>query len=114
MEHRHGQRVGLKGRVKLYQNGSSVALGEVRNISLTGLFVELNSASFGRHERVEVQFEHDKQGSSHVNRIPAVVVYCATDGCGLVLDTSSKQVRQVISSMLKSNKVEGLAVSAGL
>lgn len=110
MEHRHGQRIDLKGEVQIYKNGLSVAIGEVRNISLTGLFVELSPASFGRHERLEVQFKQ-QQNNISTNRIPAVVVYCAKDGCGLVLDTSSRQVRQVMSSMLK-NKVEGLPASA--
>ena len=97
MEHRYNRRVPIKINVLVYKKGLPVAIGQTRNLAMTGMFLEMSPGAFTKHSMIEIEFT-----GAEKPRIPAFVVNCAADGYGLEFDISIKEVQQAIRSLMDS------------
>lgn len=59
--------------------------GKTRNISLEGMYVEMEGTEIPRQARLEVAFTTRSVDGEKVYRLPAYVVHAHEDGIGLML-----------------------------
>ena len=81
MEHRWGLRRACRARVSVSAGNGLSGVGRLRNISMSGAFLE-TALPLHTHARLAVTVLRD-DGSSHAVEFPAVVVRHEPDGVGL-------------------------------
>ena len=106
VDHRCGHRIPVKTTVELYQRGEHVGSATVRNIALNGIFIEKSSATFNKHNMLEVEFKTNTDNNTKHNRVLAMVVYCADGGYGLDLDLETAFPEARLALLLLMNKAK--------
>ena len=85
IEHRWSSRKNINIDVSLYYPPIGTISGKTRNISLEGMFVDLEGASIPPQARLEVRFTAQTRDSAVEHRLPAYVVHGSEQGIGLML-----------------------------
>lgn len=85
VEHRWSSRKPLAMDVSLYYPPLGMLNGKTRNISLEGMFVELEGVHIPPQSRLEIAFTSSARGKTTEHRLPAYVVHEGDDGIGLML-----------------------------
>ncbi len=73
-----------------------VSSGVLRNISLTGAFLECSNESFRANEKVNLTFTV----SGRERGIQAVVVWCNSVGCGVKFNPTSQRDVQIVDDLI--------------
>ncbi len=85
VEHRWSSRKNLAMEVNLYYPPMGMLNGKTRNISLEGMFVELEGVQIPAQSRLEISFRAKTNGETTEHRLPAYVVHEGKEGIGLML-----------------------------
>ena len=85
VEHRWSTRKPLSIEVNLYYPPLGMINGKTRDISLEGMFVELQGVHIPPQSRLEVAFTAATNGKQTEHRLPAYVVHQRDGGIGLML-----------------------------
>ena len=85
IEHRWSPRKSIAMDVSLFYPPVGSIDGRTRNISLEGMYVEMEGAEIPRQARLEVTFTTRNGGEEKVYRLPAYVVHSHDQGVGLML-----------------------------
>ena len=85
VEHRWSARKPLSIEVGLYYPPIGRINGRTRDVSLEGMFVDLQGAQIPPQSRVEVTFTVNNNGEPTEHRLPAYVVHERDGGVGLML-----------------------------
>lgn len=84
-ENRWSSRKALTLDVSLYYPPIGVINTHTRNVSLEGMFVELDGVNIPEQSRLEVSFRASTLNGDIETRLPAFVVHRHADGVGLML-----------------------------
>lgn len=85
IEHRWSSRKNINIDVSLYYPPLGMISGKTRNISLEGMFVDLEGVNIPPQARLEICFTAETRGSASEHRLPAYVVHGSDQGIGLML-----------------------------
>ncbi|MEE9422788.1 MAG: PilZ domain-containing protein [Gammaproteobacteria bacterium] len=85
VEHRWSNRKDLTLDVDLYYPPLGTLNGKTRNISLEGMYIELEGVHIPAQSRLEIAFTSKARGTTTEHRLPAYVVHEDKDGIGLML-----------------------------
>jgi len=85
IEHRWSSRKNINIDVSLYYPPLGMISGKTRNISLEGMFVDLEGVNIPPQARLEICFTAKIHGSAAEHRLPAYVVHGSDQGIGLML-----------------------------
>lgn len=85
IEHRWSSRKNINIDVNLYYPPVGMICGKTRNISLEGMFVDLQGVSIPPQARLEICFTAQTRGAATEHRLPAYVVHNSDAGIGLML-----------------------------
>ncbi len=100
-EHRWSSRRELDIEVDLHYPPVGVINGKTRNISLEGMFVDLNGAQIPENARLEISFTSTTEtGKSKEHRLPAYVVHERNGGIGVMLQHVGYQEFDALRYML--------------
>ncbi|MEE9343664.1 MAG: PilZ domain-containing protein [Gammaproteobacteria bacterium] len=84
-EHRWSNRKDLEVDVNLYYPPLGQLCGKTKNISLEGMFIELDGINIPPQSRLEVIFTTEDLEGDAEHRLPAYVVHESDGGIGLML-----------------------------
>lgn len=101
-EHRWSARRDIRIDVSIHYPPIGVVHGQTRNISLEGMFVELDSAEIPQQARLEVSFRSSSTGQTTEHRVPAHVVHQGEGGIGLMLEHTGFQEFDALRYMLNA------------
>ncbi len=85
VEHRWSSRKEITLDVNLYYPPVGMINARTRNVSLEGMFVELNGVQIPPQSRLEICFTAENRGKATEHRLPAYVVHQRQGGIGLML-----------------------------
>jgi len=85
IEHRWSSRKDIHIDVHLYYPPLGMINGKTRNISLEGMFVDLQGVTIPSQARLEICFTAEMRGKTIEHRLPAFVVHGSDRGVGLML-----------------------------
>ncbi len=85
VEHRWSSRKEIILDVSLYYPPVGMIDGKTRNISLEGMFVDVDGVHIPSQARLEVAFTAQLHGKCIEHRLPAYVVHEGEQGVGLML-----------------------------
>jgi hypothetical protein len=85
IEHRWSSRKNINIDISLYYPPVGVMNGKTRNISLEGMFVDLEGTTIPPQARLEICFTSENRGIQTEYRLPAYVVHGSDQGIGLML-----------------------------
>jgi hypothetical protein len=85
IEHRWSSRKNININVSLYYPPVGMINGTTRNISLEGMFVDLQGVTIPPLARLEICFSAESRGQNVEHRLPAYVVHGDDAGVGLML-----------------------------
>lgn len=85
VENRWSNRKALALEVSLFYPPLGVINAHTRNVSLEGMFVELDDVHIPPESRLEVSFQTPTRHGQIEHRLPAFVVHSSHDGVGLML-----------------------------
>jgi hypothetical protein len=85
VEHRWSSRKAISMDVNLYYPPVGMINGKTRNISLEGMFVDLEGTQIPAQARLEICFTAETHGRATEHRLPAYVVHGNDRGIGLML-----------------------------
>jgi hypothetical protein len=85
VEHRWSPRKPINMEVNLFYPPLGSVTGKTRNISLEGMYVEMNGTDIPQQARLEVAFITRHGEQERVHRLPAYVVHSHEHGVGLML-----------------------------
>jgi hypothetical protein len=103
LEHRWSTRKNIRLDVSLHYPPVGVIRGRTRNISLEGMFVDLDGAAVPSQARVEIRFRAHPHGTDFEYRLPAYVVHSGNRGIGVMLQHSGYREFDALSQMLLSD-----------
>jgi hypothetical protein len=86
MEHRCGSRQSIPAVTTLYPRLSSPVGGAVRDVSISGMFVEATPDPFPLRSLVEIEFTVPAGAASRTCRCLGMVVRTTAEGVGLMFD----------------------------
>jgi hypothetical protein len=102
VEHRWSSRKALNLDVSLHYPPVGTISARTRNISLEGMFVELEGVSIPEKSSIEVTFKGGARQSHTEHRLPAYVVHQREDGVGLMLQHVGYREFDALRSLLNS------------
>jgi len=102
MEHRFHQRAAIEVEAAVFHRGSFAALGQTRDLSLGGAFVQTGPLSFCRHTPLEIELALPGEESLGPLRLPAFVVHSHPQGAGLMFLNIDAENRAAIRRVLRS------------
>ena len=108
MEHRCSPRIPVTIDVMLCKHNHPVAPARIRNIALTGMFLELKHAIFPKNSTLEVEFVRGVEDTARYSRVRGMVVRRADEGIGVELEESVPEVSQVLRSLLEKAEAKQL------
>lgn len=85
VEHRWSSRKEISLNVNLYYPPIGMINGRTRNVSLEGMFIDLEGVRIPAQARLEVAFTAELHGRCTEHRLPAYVVHAGENGVGLML-----------------------------
>ncbi|HHJ15884.1 MAG TPA: hypothetical protein ENJ80_04215 [Gammaproteobacteria bacterium] len=85
IEHRWSSRKEINLDVSLYYPPIGMVNGKTRNISLEGMYVDLQGVRIPAQARLEICFTAENRGKPVEHRLPAYVVHGGDGGVGLML-----------------------------
>lgn len=104
VEHRWSNRKNLTMDVNLYYPPLGVLNGKTRNISLEGMFVELEGVHIPSQSRLEISFTSESRGTKTEHRLPAYVVHEDDRGIGVMLQHVGYREFDALRYMLNGAK----------
>ena len=103
MEHRWNVRMSIRLDVEIYCRGQvhDFAIGRTRDLSGSGVYVEVDSATIPANTYVDVRFvlQDDMKGRSF--QVPAIVTHTNTGGVGLMFVDHDPQVTVRLIGLLQ-------------
>ncbi|MFQ5644925.1 MAG: hypothetical protein ACE5FQ_14695, partial [Thiogranum sp.] len=85
VEHRWSSRKEINMDVNLYYPPVGMINGKTRNVSLEGMYVDVEGVRIPPQARLEICFTADVRGKAVEHRLPAYVVHGNNGGIGLML-----------------------------
>jgi hypothetical protein len=85
VEHRWSPRKPINMEVSLFYPPLGSLTGKTRNISLEGMYVEMDGSEIPQQARLEVAFITRHGDRERIHRLPAYVVHSHEQGVGLML-----------------------------
>lgn len=110
MEHRWSARKKVNHNTVIFNNGIPVSIGQLRDISQGGTFVNTSDCSYRRGMCLELEFVLPSNGAFARHRLSAVVRHVAGNGIGLMFKHVDHQARQdiiALSSVDRKHKPQG-------
>lgn len=107
MEHRLGARRAVRAAVVLHPPGAQPVTGLTREVSISGMFVEVPPQAFSGNAVVDVELTLPGGAELRTYRWQAMVIRQARDGVGLMFD----RLRPPAIGRLLANLDAGLPVS---
>jgi hypothetical protein len=100
IEHRHTKRVAVSDTVSIYHRGTLVANCKTKDITVDGMALWAGPLQYHRNTMLEVEFidSHDSRQSL---RLPAIVVYSATQILGLMFTQASDTAQTFLRKRMK-------------
>lgn len=95
MEHRWGQRIPIDVPVQLVLSCGSIGCGRLRDVSITGAFVQTHS-SLPLLSLVDIEPQMESRGGRRMQSLPACVVRKDSTGVGLEWTEPSTHVLESI------------------
>lgn len=108
-EQRWSNRQSIETGLRFYATGQRPWPGRVRNLSIGGMFAEIDTKNLSPNARVDVAFVLRRGGDASHHRLPARVIWVGTDGAGLMFTDISHETLQVLRAAFGSH-----LASAGL
>ena len=109
MEHRCCPRIPVTIDVMLCKHNHPVAPARIRNIALTGMFLELRHAIFPKNSTLEVEFARGVEDKARYSRVRGMVVRRADEGIGVELEESVPEISEVLRALLEKAETKQLA-----
>ncbi|MGD8842824.1 MAG: PilZ domain-containing protein [Gammaproteobacteria bacterium] len=103
LEHRWSPRKNINIDVDLHYPPIGLISGRTRNISLEGMFVELDGVTIPPQARLEISFTAHSHGTAFKYRLPAYVVHGSNRGIGVMLQHSGYREFDALRQMLISD-----------
>lgn len=100
MEHRANPRVNADKALLLYQRGLPIAIGRLRNLSHSGLFVETGWLNIAPQQLLEVQILANDGG--YPPQLRTHIAHRAQDGLGLEIHDDSDSARHLLRQLLQA------------
>lgn len=94
MEHRWSARKQIDRNATIFNGGTPVALGQLKNVSQGGAFVSTRDGAYRRGMCLELEFALPSNGAFARHRVFAMVVHVADDGIGLMFKNANHQSLQ--------------------
>jgi energy-converting hydrogenase Eha subunit H len=101
MEHRLSRRKLLTLDVSLYYAPLGCLQGRTRDVSLTGMFVETDTARLPLSSTLEVAFKIGDGPDARIQRVRALVARVTDEGVGLMFDHFKYTAYCALQEMLK-------------
>ena len=101
MDHRCSPRIPMSVNVILCQHNIPVAPARTRDMTLTGMFLELKHSIFPKNSMVEVEFVGGVGDKARYYRVRGLVVRSTPEGIGVELEESVSEVPQAIQLLLE-------------
>ena len=102
LDHRWSARRNINIDVNLHYPPVGVISGRTRNISLEGMFVELDGVTVPLQARLDISFTADTHGTAFEYRLTAYVVHGDSQGIGVMLQHSGYREFDALRQMLIS------------
>ncbi|MCU7904802.1 MAG: PilZ domain-containing protein [Candidatus Thiodiazotropha sp. (ex Epidulcina cf. delphinae)] len=100
MEHRRGHRKLVSVEIVISDRGFGKLKGKIRNISLSGMLVDIGDSSQQLSTIVDVSFPVDACGCANRCQAKALVVHQKSGCLGLMFSELDAGVRQMLRKML--------------
>ncbi len=97
MEHRYSSRRSLRLEIQVWVHGSHVSNCFSRDVSFTGIFLELPATFLGVDDSIDMEFFRD---TSDAQWLTGIVVRRHPDGIGLLYNDYNPQNMHVLSNLL--------------
>ena len=102
-EHRWSSRQAVETGLRIYANGQWPWLGRIRNLSIGGIFAEIDARNLSPNTHVDVTFIlHHRAELSH-HRLPARVIRVGPDGAGLMFTDFRRETLEVLRMASRSD-----------
>ena len=102
IEHRWSSRKDITLKVNVYYPPIGMIDGHTRNISLEGMFIDLEGVRIPAQARLEVGFTAELHGRCTEHRLPAYVVHANENGVGLMLQHTDYREFDALRYMLNA------------
>lgn len=100
-EHRWSRRQAVESGLRIYANGQRPWPGRLRNLSIGGVFAEIDATALSPNAHVDVAFVlHQGDGASR-HRLPARVIWVGPKGAGLMFTHFRRETMQVLRAALR-------------
>jgi hypothetical protein len=96
MEHRCSRRKPADFKVVFFQDKHPVLSGIAQNMSMGGLFVDVNTHNWRRHEAFDIELSN---GHGDTLRMPAVIVHQSEQGVGMMFEDVELALEQQYRDM---------------
>ena len=110
MEHRWNKRFSAHKDVGIQYPGGRTVIGQTRNVSFGGLFVEFDTADLPPHALVKLLLPIGGEETGAYHRIPAIMAHRTQEGIGLLFcgndDRILKYVRAWLEHIELNNEVK--------
>ena len=108
MEHRCANRYVSDLNIQIYQHKLPVALGRIKNASLSGVFVETEFTEIDCEHQISLEILHNRKALSKAKRIkiPALITHKRNNGFGAELDISTAEHADFFSNLLLGHQVD--------
>lgn len=106
MEHRCTNRYISDLNIKIYQHKLPVALGRIKNASLSGVFVETEFSDIDCEHQISLEICHNRsRTASQPIKIQALIIHKRNNGFGAELDIVDTEQADFFSKLLQGHKV---------
>lgn len=107
MEHRCANRYASDLNIQIYQHKLPVALGRIKNASLSGVFVETEFADIDCEHQISLEILSNRKTmpSSKRIKIQALITHKRNNGFGAELDLSAAEHADFFSNLLLGQQV---------
>jgi len=103
LEHRWSTRKNISIDVRVDYPPVGVIAGKTHNVSLDGMFIDLDGASIPPQACLEIGFCANLDGTESEYRLPAYVVHSSHRGIGVMLQHSGYQEFEALRQILRSD-----------
>lgn len=99
-EHRWSSRQAAESGLRIYMNGQRSRAGRLRNLSIGGVFAEIDATALSPNAPVDVAFVFRQGEGASPHRLPARVIWVGNKGAGLMFTHFRQETMQVLRAAL--------------
>ena len=102
MEHRWSERKPINMDVTMYYEPIGRIHGKTRNVSLEGMYIEIDGTYVPDQVELEISFVTQEGTQEHAHKVPAYVVHGGSNGIGVMLRHVGYNDFHALRHMLKA------------